>query len=300
MADDARISTAFPRHPKTVKLQRRVGATGCWSLVCLFLWVADNRPDGDLSGMSNEDIEIAAGWSGDPNTFVGALVEVGFLDGQDDVRSIHDWVEHNPWAATRGLRIAKAKKAAAARWGTDAPSMLDACSPHTTGMQDACLDTNRAMPTTRPNPTRPDRSTKPSSASAEVEAETSEADPRHGPVRQLIQESYLRKFRVVCPWDGSEGKTLDRLLSGNPSWTPEQLAEMVRNRFRSEGIASDRPRKWLPNLGSYAAGPQDRFNKLKGPHHDGNGNGNRAERRQADNIAAAEEAVAILERRVAH
>lgn len=44
MADDARISTALPRHPKTVMLQRRLGASGCWSLVCLFLWVADNNP----------------------------------------------------------------------------------------------------------------------------------------------------------------------------------------------------------------------------------------------------------------
>lgn len=166
MADDARISTAFPRHPKTVKLQRRLGATGCWSLVCLFLWVADNRPDGDLSGMSDEDIEIAAGWSGDPNTFVGALVEVGFLDGQDSVRSIHDWVEHNPWAATRGERVAKAKKAAAARWGTSDPSMLDGCLPHATGMQGACSDTKRAMPTTQPDPTQPDLTTKPRGADA--------------------------------------------------------------------------------------------------------------------------------------
>ena len=73
MADDARISTAFPRHPKTVKLQRRLGATGCGSLVCLFLWVADNRPDGDLSGMSDEDIEIAAGWSATQTRSSGPL-----------------------------------------------------------------------------------------------------------------------------------------------------------------------------------------------------------------------------------
>jgi hypothetical protein len=38
---------------------------------------------------------------------------------------------------------------------------------------------------------------------------------------------------------------------------------MVRNRFASDSVASDRPRKWLSNIGSYAAGPQDRFNKLK-------------------------------------
>jgi hypothetical protein len=284
MADDARISTAFPRHPKTVKLQRRLGATGCWSLVCLFLWVADNRPDGNLSGMSDEDIEIAAGWSGDSNTFVGALVEVGFLDGQDGIHSIHDWVEHNPWAATRGERIAKAKKAAAARWGTDASSMLDACSPHATGMQEPCLDAKRAMPSTRPNPTQPNPTVKPSDADASVADDTEPSDPRHAQIRQSIQELHLQTFRVKCQWDGSEGKALDRLLSANPSWTAEELIQMVRNRFRSEGITSDRPRKWLPNLGGYAAGPQDRFNKLKDFETSGNGKpsiGQIVEREQA-------------------
>src|SRR5215472_7279954 len=83
MADDARISTAFPRHPKTVKLRRRLGLDGCWHLVCLFLWVAENRPDGSLEGMSHEDIEIAAGWTGEAGKFVEALVDVRFLDGQE-------------------------------------------------------------------------------------------------------------------------------------------------------------------------------------------------------------------------
>jgi hypothetical protein len=46
---------------------------------------------------------------------------------------------------------------------------------------------------------------------------------------------------------------------------------MVSNRFDSEGIAPDRPRKWLSNLGSYAAGAQDRYNKLKGSGTNGNG-----------------------------
>jgi hypothetical protein len=68
---------------------------------------------------------------------------------------------------------------------------------------------------------------------------------RHGPIRLLIQELHLRKFRVTCPWDGSEGKALERPLSANPSWTEEEIARMVRNRFTSEAVASDRPRKWL-------------------------------------------------------
>ena len=108
MADDARISTALPRYPKTVKLQRRLGPSGCWSLICLFLWVADNRPNGDLEGMTVEDIEIAADWDGDDGVFVQTLSDVRFLDGQPGAYTVHDWQEHNPWAASQPERIAKA------------------------------------------------------------------------------------------------------------------------------------------------------------------------------------------------
>lgn len=146
MADDARISTALPRHPKTVKLQRRLGAPACWSLVCLFLWVAENRSDGDLSGLTAEDIEIAAGWSGTAGEFARTLSEVRFLDGEDGSLRVHDWTEHNPWAANRGRRIEAAKLAANMRWErrSDAVRMRVA-----SGSQET------AMPTTQPNPTPP-------------------------------------------------------------------------------------------------------------------------------------------------
>jgi hypothetical protein len=135
---------------------------------------------------------------------------------------------------------------------------------------------------------------KPSAANAPVADDSDPVDPRHAPVRALIQELHLKTFRVKCEWNGSEGKALERILSTNPSWNQEQITRMVRNRFESEGIASDRPRKWLPNIGSYAAGAQDRFNKLKGVHDNGNTNGNRAERRQASNLTAREAARAAV------
>jgi hypothetical protein len=154
MADDARISTALPQHPKTVKLQRRLGASGCWSLICLFLWVADNRPEGDLQGMTVEDIEIAAGWTGETEKFVSTLVEVRFLDGPDGGYQVHDWAEHNPWAATRPERTRSAKKAAAARWAkmqgaSDPHATL--CEPHETAMPSSPhlsspLDTAKPIP----------------------------------------------------------------------------------------------------------------------------------------------------------
>jgi hypothetical protein len=106
---DARISIGLPSHPKTKKLIRRVGEAGAWRLVCLFLWAAQTRPDGNLSGMTAEDIELAADWTGKNDEFVKALVEVGFLDGTDGEYRIHDWSEHNPWAAGAEARSEKAR-----------------------------------------------------------------------------------------------------------------------------------------------------------------------------------------------
>jgi hypothetical protein len=148
MAEDARLSTALPRHPKTVKLYRRLDAAGCWSLVCLFLWTAENRFDGDLTGLTAEDIEIASNWTGPAGLFVGTLAEVRFLEGEEGRYRVHDWAEHNPWAANRGHRIALARAAAHKRWerGENAT---------TTGMPSACAPHEYAMPSTQPNPTPP-------------------------------------------------------------------------------------------------------------------------------------------------
>lgn len=154
MADDARISTALPRHPKTVKLQRRLGAPGCWSLLCLFLWVAENRPTGDLEGMTGEDLEIAATWPGAIGDFVRTLSEVRFLDGQEGSYKIHDWAEHNPWAANRPGRVEKARAAAGARW-----ERKRAAEPNAVSMQAVCSEHDLAMPTS-PHLTSPPDTTK--------------------------------------------------------------------------------------------------------------------------------------------
>lgn len=130
MTDDVRISVGLRRHRKTKRLKKLLGADGCWALVCLFLWAGEDRWTGDLSGLTDDDIETEADWDGEPGAFVTALVDVGFLIGEAGSRAIKDWQEHNPYAATKGQRIEKGKRAAAARWSKDAPSMPGACPEH--------------------------------------------------------------------------------------------------------------------------------------------------------------------------
>lgn len=109
MAADVRISTALADHPKTRKLQKKLGKVAGWNLVRLFAWAAQNRSDGSLSGMSAEDIELAADWDGEEGAFVETLTAVRFLDGEPEAYRIHDWAEHNPWAAGSEMRSAKAR-----------------------------------------------------------------------------------------------------------------------------------------------------------------------------------------------
>jgi hypothetical protein len=177
---DARIHTGFPTHPKTKKLARRLGPQGPLSCLYLFLWAAANRSDGDLSGMTAEDVELAIDWTGEEGAFVAGMLAVRFLDGEEGQFKIHDWAEHNPWAAGAQQRSDKARWAAlckqygraeaarmmpeyAARF-LDAPpeqgSSTDAALPlsatSTPGAGSSTAPSPSPSPSPSPNPSTPD------------------------------------------------------------------------------------------------------------------------------------------------
>jgi hypothetical protein len=99
MSTDFRVSTDFFSHHKTRKLKKRLGNDGVIALLRLWSYAARIKPDGDLSGMSVEDIELASEWEGQDGIFVNTLIESGFVDSIEDSFVLHDWQEHNPWAA---------------------------------------------------------------------------------------------------------------------------------------------------------------------------------------------------------
>lgn len=142
-ASDCRISVGLIGHHKTKRLIRSVGTDGAWRLVCLFVWVTQNRPDGNLAGLSADDIELAVDWPGDPGRLFAALQSSGFIDGDPPHCAVHDWEEHNPWAATAGKRAEAGRVGAAARWGGKK------CDPHGNRMHAA---QNRNAPTPTPTP----------------------------------------------------------------------------------------------------------------------------------------------------
>lgn len=163
MSADIRISTGLLDHPKTRKFERRIGCDAIKYLLRLFLWVGDNRSNGELSRLTDEDIEIVCHWDGEEGKLITALCEAGFLDGEEGSRSVHNWAKNQPWAVNRQRRIEAARENANLRWDRERErkiaqnksikkdidalaAMQTACNPH--------ANTNAPNPT-QPNPTQP-------------------------------------------------------------------------------------------------------------------------------------------------
>lgn len=98
MNQDIRLSVKFFDHPKTIKLERRLGVEGVESLLCLWLWTAQNRPSGVLSEMNQEDVERVARWKGLDGELIRVLIQLEWLDfdSVDKQYSVHNWLLRNP------------------------------------------------------------------------------------------------------------------------------------------------------------------------------------------------------------
>jgi hypothetical protein len=106
-------------HPKLKRAARMAGCSPVemsGHLHWLWWWALETQPDGDLSVWEPEDIADAAGWEGDPHTFVTALLDCGpgdkrgFLD--PDMR-LHDWDEYG--GAYR-RKVEAGRESAKRRW----------------------------------------------------------------------------------------------------------------------------------------------------------------------------------------
>lgn len=106
---DFRLSTGIFEHPKVLKLERKLGEGAVLSYIRLLRFTAQNKPDGNLTGMDIDDIEIAAGYKGTPGSLVPVLFELNLLDHTGDTITVHDWAQHNPYAcgAPRRSEIAR-------------------------------------------------------------------------------------------------------------------------------------------------------------------------------------------------
>lgn len=102
------IKPAFAKLAKTLDVPPRL-ALGM--LTAFYCWVPTASYEGNLAEFDTDDMEAAAGWTGDKGAFIDALVTHGFLgsDGQ-----VADWPERFPFyaGALRRRAFREAKKQA--------------------------------------------------------------------------------------------------------------------------------------------------------------------------------------------
>jgi hypothetical protein len=117
MNTDIRIATSFKGHRKRKKLSFLLGEEATGYLIDLWIGTAMNHPTGTLKGMTEIDIALEADWKGDPNIFVGALLECNLLKKtKNGTFQLHDWEEHQQYVIHAPERKKKARKAAEKKW----------------------------------------------------------------------------------------------------------------------------------------------------------------------------------------
>jgi hypothetical protein len=80
-------------------------------------------------------------------------------------------------------------------------------------------------------------------------------DSRFKETEKLIRYEYERVNGLACPWSAAEARNLSVFLKATPSWSTQQIAACIKNRF-SSASPSDPPKKWIPSLPEYLHGPK--------------------------------------------
>ena len=117
MNTDIRIDVGFLDHWKTETLIAECGVDSVLSLIRIWIFAAQNKPNGQLDGIKTTMIERVAKWRGEGGKLITCLSDLRFLEQDENgVWCLHDWEEHNPYAAHAPGRRERAKRAAAAKY----------------------------------------------------------------------------------------------------------------------------------------------------------------------------------------
>ncbi len=136
MGKDIRLSTQFIDHPKTKKMIKKCGYESVVCLLRLWCWCSSNRPNGVLSNMDDDDIEIVSGWTGDDGEFLKYINGI-WVDENDGIYSLHDWEENQPWVFHSSDRSKKAREAAKKKWGSSDSDDLTSSQKRSKRLSDA-------------------------------------------------------------------------------------------------------------------------------------------------------------------
>lgn len=164
MADDLdiRLKADYCDNAKITQLVARLGEGAVRCHLRLLMFTARRYPKGVLEGLDETWIAAHAGWTGDAEYFVGALVDCLLLDRTSAGYAIHHWEDHQGWMFYAPERKKKAQNAARKRWGQlPEPNLFTAVHRSTPSDTAAPLDTVskpldtavKNAPSNAPNPT---------------------------------------------------------------------------------------------------------------------------------------------------
>jgi hypothetical protein len=143
------------RHPKTYDLAARLDVdrpTALGYLTLTWDFVAEVTPSGDIGRWPNGAIARACDYLGDPDKFVNALVDAGWLDQDDEYRLVvHDWPDHcERWVRSKMTSLGLSFCAC---YGAKSPSRKPSADALGDVSPDASSDPPRDR--TEPNQTKP-------------------------------------------------------------------------------------------------------------------------------------------------
>lgn len=116
MPEDYRVKTSWRTSRKRKLLHRALGDRAVLAIMDLWSFAAAEKPDGDLSGMTDEEIAAEVDYPGSGADLVGELLKVGLMDGGEGARSLHDWGHHQPYNTWCAEQKASAKNLALRQW----------------------------------------------------------------------------------------------------------------------------------------------------------------------------------------
>jgi len=139
MNTDIRVDVGFLDHWKTDTLIAELGDAAVLSLMRIWIFAAQNKTDGRLTGINDSTIERIAKWKGPPGALTKLLDELRFIEKDESgVWALHDWERHNPYAASAEFRHERAKKANAAR--REKEKKHDCRLEHASSALEACYE----------------------------------------------------------------------------------------------------------------------------------------------------------------
>lgn len=265
---------------------------------CYMLWLMHYWRKGPLSGNIDDLVGIGKLRGKDAPSIAQELLSE-FFTVEEDSR----WhqkradIEKILWQGKQLKAQEKAKNAAAARWGNDAPSIpqvmptpcpspspspsplttkdLKSYPPPLTLVSDGTKEEAARLKALEKAAAKEVRAAVDAAAKVKVKkildarkvaakkaappTKTDAVRARHTEFKVAIFEYWKSNNEVDCPWQGPEGMQLEMWLQSSPTVTVTQFKKMLRNRYRSEVNHSDRPSVWLKDITKFANHPIDRF-----------------------------------------